>query len=164
MYHACKEALRIIGESGEFLQIPQKFDLESSTGDVTMATYTTPLPAPVKNDWLPTGDNPRLSPPSPGGPRKNAPVSQVRRRSRSFDRVTMFSASQGSLGSQGRGPPPPAGGRPAPAIPNRPGGGKTLTKETSVDSKNLIEFSGAAPPVPGGRPTGQALPAPLIPS
>lgn len=42
-----------------------------------MATYTTPLPAPVKNDWLPTGENPRLSPPSPGGPRKNAPVQQV---------------------------------------------------------------------------------------
>lgn len=43
-----------------------------------MATFTTPLPAPIKNDWLPTGDNPRLSPPSPGGPRKNAPVQQVR--------------------------------------------------------------------------------------
>lgn len=42
-----------------------------------MATFSTPLPAPVKNDWLPTGDNPRLSPPSPGGPRKNAPVQQV---------------------------------------------------------------------------------------
>lgn len=42
-----------------------------------MATFSTPLPAPVKNDWLPTGENPRLSPPSPGGPRKNAPVQQV---------------------------------------------------------------------------------------
>lgn len=44
-----------------------------------MATFSTPLPAPVnsKNDWLPTGDNPRLSPPSPGGPRKNAPAQQV---------------------------------------------------------------------------------------
>lgn len=48
-----------------------------STGDVTMATFTTPLPAPVKNDWLPTGESARLSPPSPGGPRKNAPVQQV---------------------------------------------------------------------------------------
>ncbi|CAH1721407.1 unnamed protein product [Chironomus riparius] len=101
MYHACKEALRIIG-------------------DVTMATFSTPIPAPVKNDWLPT--EPQQS---------------------------NFSTSQGSLGSIGgptsRGPPPPAGNRPAPAIPNRPGGG-------------------AAPPVPGSRPTGQALPAPLIPS
>uniref|UniRef100_A0A2M4CLP8 Dynamin n=1 Tax=Anopheles darlingi TaxID=43151 RepID=A0A2M4CLP8_ANODA len=115
MYHACKEALRIIG-------------------DVSMATFTTPVPPPVKNDWLSSGlDNPRLSPPSPGGPRKAAPQ------------------QQGSLGSMGgapagRGPPPaPASARPAPAIPNRPGGG-------------------AAPPLPGGRPSGQALPAPLIPS
>lgn len=55
MYHACKEALRIIG-------------------DVSMATVSTPVPPPVKNDWLASGlDNPRLSPPSPGGPRKPAP-------------------------------------------------------------------------------------------
>ncbi|CAD7086702.1 unnamed protein product [Hermetia illucens] len=114
MYHACKEALRIIG-------------------DVSMATVSTPVPPPVKNDWLSSGlDNPRLSPPSPGGPRKPAPI------------------QQGSLGSMGGGmgggrgpPPPPATGRPAPAIPNRPGG---------------------APPLPQGRPTGQALPAPLVPS
>lgn len=53
----------------------------------------------------------------------------------------------GSLGSSSnaRGPPPPPGlGRPAPAIPNRPGGG--------------------APPMPPGRPAGQGLPAPLIPT
>ncbi|XP_065089143.1 dynamin isoform X3 [Ochlerotatus camptorhynchus] len=119
MYHACKEALRIIG-------------------DVSMATFSTPVPPPVKNDWLSSGlDNPRLSPPSPGGPRKNVPVQQI---------------SQGSIGSAGapastgRGPPPaPASARPAPAIPNRPGGG-------------------SAPPLPQGRPGGQALPAPLIPS
>lgn len=43
-----------------------------------MATVSAPLPPPVKNDWLPSGlDNPRLSPPSPGGPRKTAPQSQV---------------------------------------------------------------------------------------
>lgn len=116
MYHACKEALRIIG-------------------DVSMATFTTPVPPPVKNDWLSSGlDNPRLSPPSPGGPRKNPPLQQ---------------GSLGSIGapaSAGRGPPPaPTSARPAPAIPNRPGGG-------------------SAPPLPQGRPTGQALPAPLIPS
>lgn len=41
MYHACKEALRIIG-------------------DVSMATVTTPVPPPVKNDWLASSlDNPR---------------------------------------------------------------------------------------------------------
>lgn len=56
MYHACKEALHIIG-------------------DVSMATVSTPVPPPVKNDWLASGlENPRLSPPSPGGgPRKAAP-------------------------------------------------------------------------------------------
>lgn len=55
MYHACKEALHIIG-------------------DVSMATVSTPVPPPVKNDWLASGlDNPRLSPPSPGGPRKTTP-------------------------------------------------------------------------------------------
>lgn len=116
MYHACKEALRIIG-------------------DVSMATFSTPVPPPVKNDWLSSGlDNPRLSPPSPGGPRKNPPQQQ---------------GSLGSMGApavSGRGPPPaPASARPAPAIPNRPGGGNV-------------------PPLPQGRPTGQALPAPLIPS
>lgn len=42
MYHACKEALRIIG-------------------DVSMATVTTPVPPPVKNDWLASSidSNPR---------------------------------------------------------------------------------------------------------
>ncbi|KAJ8937715.1 hypothetical protein NQ318_015458 [Aromia moschata] len=53
MYHACKEALHIIG-------------------DVSMATVSTPVPPPVKNDWLASGlDNPRLSPPSPGGAQEN---------------------------------------------------------------------------------------------
>ncbi|XP_018320820.1 dynamin [Agrilus planipennis] len=116
MYHACKEALRIIG-------------------DVSMATVSTPVPPPVKNDWLASGlDNARLSPPSPGGSKRQAPLmSQV--------------GSSGSLGSSGnvRAPPlPPASGRPAPAIPNRPGGGM--------------------PPMPPGRPQGQPLPAPLIPT
>ncbi|XP_068913132.1 dynamin isoform X1 [Tenebrio molitor] len=112
MYHACKEALRIIG-------------------DVSMATVSTPVPPPVKNDWLASGlENPRLSPPSPGGPRKTAPnMGQV--------------GTTGSLGSRAP-PPPPSSGRPAPAIPNRPGGG--------------------APPMPPGRPQGQALPAPLVPT
>ncbi|XP_034489686.1 dynamin isoform X5 [Drosophila innubila] len=85
MYRACKDSLQIIG-------------------DVSMATVSSPLPPPVKNDWLPSGLDPHLSPPSPGGPRKAAPT------------------AQGSLG--GRNPPlPPATGRPAPAIPSRPGGG-----------------------------------------
>ncbi|XP_004928592.1 dynamin isoform X5 [Bombyx mandarina] len=88
MYHACKEALHIIG-------------------DVSMATVSTPVPPPVKNDWLESrlDSNPRLSPPSPGGPRRAAP------------------AQQGSLGQRGAPPPPGAGaGRPAPPLPSRPGG------------------------------------------
>ncbi|XP_073993758.1 dynamin-1 shibire isoform X4 [Rhodnius prolixus] len=87
MYHACKEALRIIG-------------------DVSMATVSTPVPPPVKNDWLAT-DNPRLSPPSPGGPRRPVPT------------------QAGSTGGPtSRVPPPmPQTNRPAPAIPSRPGPG-----------------------------------------
>ncbi|XP_029165070.1 dynamin isoform X11 [Nylanderia fulva] len=106
MYHACKEALRIIG-------------------DVSMATVSTPVPPPVKNDWLASGENPSLglSPPSPGGPRRGV--------------------TQPPPLSSSRAPPPvPAGGRPAPAIPNRPGG-------------------------PGGPPPTRAnpgLPPPMIPS
>ncbi|XP_045510717.1 dynamin isoform X5 [Colias croceus] len=88
MYHACKEALHIIG-------------------DVSMATVSTPVPPPVKNDWLESrlDSNPRLSPPSPGGPRRAAPP------------------QQSSLGQRGA-PPQPAGGagRPAPPLPSRPGG------------------------------------------
>ncbi|KAI5642453.1 dynamin GTPase effector domain-containing protein [Phthorimaea operculella] len=51
MYHACKEALHIIG-------------------DVSMATVTTPVPPPVKNDWLELDGPARRSPAArgPGGP------------------------------------------------------------------------------------------------
>lgn len=56
MYHTCKESLKIIG-------------------DVSMATVSTPVPPPIKNDWLANagGESARLSPPSPGGPRRGAP-------------------------------------------------------------------------------------------
>lgn len=43
-----------------------------------MATTGTPVPPPVKNDWLSSAlDNPKLSPPSPGGPRKATPITTV---------------------------------------------------------------------------------------
>jgi dynamin 1/3 len=58
MYHACKDALRIIG-------------------DVSMATFSGSSSVPMKNDYLPTGDSARHSPPSPDGPRRNAPAQQV---------------------------------------------------------------------------------------
>lgn len=83
MYHACKEALHIIGMCFEtnsfFLQkfAHSMFRLHS-LGDVSMATVGTPVPPPVKNDWLSSAlDNPKLSPPSPGGPRKAAPMTTV---------------------------------------------------------------------------------------
>lgn len=115
MYHACKEALRIIG-------------------DVSMATFSTPVPPPVKNDWLSSGlDSSRLSPPSPGGPRKNT-----------SQQASLGTNNSSNTSSRGL-PPTPSSARPAPAIPNRPGGS-------------------SAPPLPQGRPTGQILPAPLIPS
>jgi dynamin GTPase len=37
MYHACKEALKIIG-------------------DVSTATISTPNPAPIRNDWMPSSN------------------------------------------------------------------------------------------------------------
>lgn len=50
----------------------------SNVGDVSMATVGTPVPPPVKNDWLSGAlDNPKLSPPSPGGPRKGVPMTTV---------------------------------------------------------------------------------------
>lgn len=42
MYHACKESLHIIG-------------------DVSMATVTTPVPPPVKNDWRSGGGGGSMS-------------------------------------------------------------------------------------------------------
>ncbi|RWS15160.1 dynamin-like protein [Dinothrombium tinctorium] len=53
MYHACKEAMKIIG-------------------DVSMQTTYSPAPPPVKDDWLRT-TNPSPTPPSPGGPPRNIP-------------------------------------------------------------------------------------------
>lgn len=43
-----------------------------------MATFSTPVPPPVKNDWLPVSENTGMSPPSPGGQRKPATPSMVR--------------------------------------------------------------------------------------
>ncbi|KAB7508185.1 Dynamin [Armadillidium nasatum] len=86
MYHACKEALKIIG-------------------DVSMATVSTPMPPPVRDDWLAPqeGSNSmsKTGPPSPGGSLRRGPTP--------------------SAAATNRGPPPvPASGRPAPAIPSRP--------------------------------------------
>ncbi|XP_012547878.1 dynamin isoform X4 [Bombyx mori] len=122
MYHACKEALHIIG-------------------DVSMATVSTPVPPPVKNDWLESrlDSNPRLSPPSPGGPRRAAP------------------AQQGSLGQRGAPPPPGAGaGRPAPPLPSRPGGAAPPPPAARpVPSQGLP--APLIPTRPGGASAGGAM-------
>lgn len=85
MYHACKEALKIIG-------------------DVSTATISTPNPAPVRNDWMPSSSlsssygshsQPQTS---PANPRKTVPP------------------------PVSRGPPPAPSSRPAPSVPGRPGG------------------------------------------
>lgn len=72
----------------------------------------------------------RLSPPSPGGPRRGMPIQPI--------------TAPGSRAP----PPPPATGRPAPAIPNRPG----------------PDMSQRMPPSLPGRPQSAGLPPPLIPS
>lgn len=82
MYHACSEALRIIGKTSYTLKNTFAFlkfrTLTHKIGDISMATVGTPVPPPVKNDWLSSAlDNPKLSPPSPGGPRKATPMTTV---------------------------------------------------------------------------------------
>lgn len=74
----------------------------------------------------------RLSPPSPGGAgRRGVPSNSI----------------PANAASRAPPPPPTSSGRPAPAIPNRPG-----------------PEQGRQPPAPPGRPGGQGLPPPLIPS
>lgn len=74
----------------------------------------------------------RLSPPSPGGAgRRGVPSNPT----------------PANAASRAPPPPPTSSGRPAPAIPNRPG-----------------PEQGRQPPAPPGRPGGQGLPPPLIPS
>ncbi|KAF8781557.1 Dynamin like protein [Argiope bruennichi] len=116
MYHACKEALSIIG-------------------DVSMHTSYSPLPPPVKDDWLKvsTPDSPRPSSPSPGGSRRNP-----------------------GTGSRAPPPPPltnrqppgpPAGSNrvPPPAAPPRPVSGSGLPPPLLPSSRSP---SGNAPSIP----------------
>lgn len=93
MYHACKEALRIIG-------------------DVSMQTSYQPTPPPVKDDWLKMQppDSPRPAPPSPGGPRRNVGSSRA-------PPPVPAAASRPAPVIPSR---PDAAGRPPPAAPPRP--------------------------------------------
>lgn len=104
MYHACKEALNIIG-------------------DVSMHTSYQPLPPPVKDDWLKvqTPDSPRPSSPSPGGTRR------PQGGGRAPPPPPLTNRPAPGVGGQNRMPPPAApprplsaAGLPPPLLPSRP--------------------------------------------
>jgi len=109
MYHACKEALKIIG-------------------DVSTATIGTAAPPPVKNDWMPT---PSYSQPqtSPANPRKAPPPSSGYSSSGYSSNRPPPPAPSGRPAPSvpgrpgGSAPPPPGrpnpGGLPPPLIPSR---------------------------------------------
>lgn len=88
-YHACKEALKIIG-------------------DVSMQTTYSPAPPPVKNDWQPSI--------SPGG---NYPPSQQPVKPTQSNPQMGSRGAPAPPAPMGRGPPPPPTSRPAPSVPNR---------------------------------------------
>merc|ERR1719412_3395408 len=102
-YHACKEALRIIG-------------------DVSMATVSVPAPPPVKAEWMPTpstgSSSVSAAPSSPGGaPRRNPPPPVTRQPPNPSQPPRAAPAAP-----PGRGPPPPPGraaALPPPMIPTR---------------------------------------------
>ncbi|XP_040355789.1 dynamin-1 isoform X1 [Ixodes scapularis] len=109
MYHACKEALRIIG-------------------DVSMQTSYQPTPPPVKDDWLKMQppDSPRPAPPSPGGPRRNVGSSRAPPPvPAAASRPAPVIPSRPEAASGGQRPPPAAPPRPisaafqAPLVPSR---------------------------------------------
>merc|ERR1712038_1119568 len=107
MYHACKEALKIIG-------------------DISMATVSTPAPPPLKSDWMPppSASGPPSSsvsaaPSSPGGgPRRSVPPPVTRQPPNPGQPPRAAPAAP-----PGRGPPPPpgrgGGALPPPMIPTR---------------------------------------------
>merc|ERR1711953_1662140 len=103
-YHACKEAMRIIG-------------------DVSMATVSTPAPPPVKSDWMPapsSGSSASAAPSSPGNaPRRNPPPPVSRQ-----PPPNPGQPPRAAPAAPGRGPPPPpgragGGALPPPMIPTR---------------------------------------------
>merc|ERR1712226_1396860 len=110
-YHACKEAMRIIG-------------------DVSMATVSVPAPPPVKSDWMPapsSGSSASAAPSSPGNaPRRNPPPPVSRQ-----PPPNPGQPPRAAPAAPGRGPPPPpgrAGGAalPPPMIPTRGGLNSTM--------------------------------------
>ncbi|KAG1676677.1 Dynamin-1 [Nymphon striatum] len=109
MYHACKEALKIIG-------------------DVTIKTVSTPLPPPVDNDWIKPDVNntQKVSPSSPGGPRRPVGGNRAPPPPPSLSRQAPSVPSRPDPNrSMPAAPPRPvsAGNLPAPLIPQRGMGG-----------------------------------------
>merc|ERR1719499_257354 len=104
MYHACKEALKIIG-------------------DVSTATIGTAAPPPVKNDWMPA---PSYSQPqtSPANPRKAPAPSSTYSTARPPPPAPSARPAPSVPGRPGGSAPPPpgrpGGGLPPPLIPSRP--------------------------------------------
>eukprot|EP00088_Acartia_fossae_P009992 TRINITY_DN1489_c0_g2_i6.p1 TRINITY_DN1489_c0_g2~~TRINITY_DN1489_c0_g2_i6.p1 ORF type:complete len:866 (+),score=296.20 TRINITY_DN1489_c0_g2_i6:201-2798(+) len=103
MYHACKEALKIIG-------------------DVSTATISTPTPAPIKSDWLPAASSSYQPQTSPANPRKTTAPPPVSRGPPPAPTSRPAPTVPGRPG--GSAPPPPGrsggGGLPPPLIPSRP--------------------------------------------
>jgi len=105
MYHACKEALKIIG-------------------DVSTATISTPNPAPIRSEWMPSSSSSSYggsqSQTSPSNGRKAAIPPPVTRVPHSATTSRPAPSVPGRPG--GSAPPPPgrpAGGLPPPLIPSR---------------------------------------------
>merc|ERR1719357_1751903 len=129
MYHACKEALKIIG-------------------DVSTATIGTPNPAPIRSssDWLPATSSSYSQPPqtSPGNLRKAVPP-PVSRGPPPAPTSRPAPSVPGRPG--GSAPPPPGrpgGGLPPPLIPSRMAGNAQAAVGTAVGAAVKQAQSAAA--------------------
>jgi len=106
MYHACKEALKIIG-------------------DVSTATIGTSAPPPIKNDWMPPPSYNSQPQTSPANPRKAPPPSSGFSSARPPPPAPSGRPAPSVPGRPGGSAPPPPGrpgpgGLPPPLIPSRP--------------------------------------------
>merc|ERR1719357_514869 len=128
MYHACKEALKIIG-------------------DVSTATIGTAAPPPVKNDWMPA---PSYSQPqtSPANPRKAPAPSSTYSTARPPPPAPSARPAPSVPGRPGGSAPPPpgrpGGGLPPPLIPSRLTGGAQAAVEAGVKKAQSAAAQAAA--------------------
>jgi dynamin GTPase len=121
MYHASREALSIIGE-------------------VSTSTFSTPMPPPVKDEWL--------RPTEGGGANGRPPSPSPTKRGGSFRHAPSV-----PLSTRGAPPHPPGGpSRSAPPIPGRPGPSPSPSPTPESAQNFAAAFQAAG-----------SLPAPLIP-